>query len=65
MDPVTAFGLAGTLLQFLDTTSRFIGLAWRIYRNGRDNASDKMNNEVTTQQIVCEEYDVPGPPLEL
>ena len=34
MDPVTAFSLAGTILQFIDSGSRFIGLTWRLYRTG-------------------------------
>ena len=32
MDPVTAFSLAGTILQFLDSGSRFIKLAHELYR---------------------------------
>ncbi|KAE9376191.1 hypothetical protein N431DRAFT_481293 [Stipitochalara longipes BDJ] len=34
MDPVTAFSLAGTILQFIDSGSKFVGLSWRLYRTG-------------------------------
>ena len=40
MDPVTAFSLAGTILQFIDSGSKFIGFAWRLYRTG--NAKDDL-----------------------
>jgi hypothetical protein len=40
MDPVTAFGVAGTILQFIDSGAKFIGLSWRLYRTG--NGSDEL-----------------------
>jgi hypothetical protein len=39
MDPVSAFSLAGTILQFIDSGSKFIGLASRLYRTG-DSADE-------------------------
>ncbi|RMJ15118.1 hypothetical protein CDV36_005226 [Fusarium kuroshium] len=36
MDPVTAFSLAGTILQFLDSGTRFAFVAHRLYRSGAD-----------------------------
>ena len=32
MDPVSAFALAGTILQFFDSGSRFLKLAYQLYR---------------------------------
>lgn len=40
MDPWVAFGVAGTILQFIDSDSIFIGLAWRLYRPGPDSSED-------------------------
>jgi hypothetical protein len=40
MDPVTAFSLAGTILQFVDSGTRFVMLAWRLYRSEPDDVND-------------------------
>lgn len=40
MDPATAFSLAGTVLQFIETGSKFVILAWRLYRPSPDSAND-------------------------
>ena len=34
MDPVSAFSLAGTILQFLDSGARFVMIAQDLYRDG-------------------------------
>ena len=34
MDPVSAFSLAGTILQFLDSGARFVGLVQDLYQDG-------------------------------
>jgi hypothetical protein len=41
MDPVTVFSLAGSILKFLDSGSRFVELAWRLYRSGPDERADR------------------------
>jgi hypothetical protein len=51
MDPVTAFSLAGTVLQFIDSASRFVGLAWRLYRSGQDSAADVAELDVITKNL--------------
>jgi hypothetical protein len=40
MDPIIAFSLAGTILQFVDSGSRFVLLAHRLYRSAPDAAVD-------------------------
>jgi hypothetical protein len=40
MDPVAAFSLAGTILQFVDSGTKFVTLAWRLYRSESDDAND-------------------------
>ena len=45
MDPVSAFSLAGTILQFIDSGSKFIGLAWKLYRT--ENGGSKTLSELT------------------
>ncbi|RSL68620.1 hypothetical protein CEP54_002727 [Fusarium duplospermum] len=52
MDPVTAFSLAGTILQFLDFGTRFAFVAHRLYRSGADAAVEysdvtDMNNSLS------------------
>lgn len=37
MDAVAAFSLAGTILQFIDTGSRFVALAWKLYQRGLED----------------------------
>jgi hypothetical protein len=39
MDPVVAFSLAGTILQFIDSGTRFVGLAWGLYSSGSNDTS--------------------------
>ncbi|KAF2676622.1 hypothetical protein K458DRAFT_410325 [Lentithecium fluviatile CBS 122367] len=39
MDPVAAFSLAGTILQFIDSGTRFVGLARGLYRSGSDDTN--------------------------
>ena len=43
MDPVLAFGLAGTILQFVDSSTRFVAVARKIYRHGSDDAEDHIH----------------------
>ncbi|KAF2726585.1 hypothetical protein EJ04DRAFT_506934, partial [Polyplosphaeria fusca] len=40
MDPITAFSLAGTILQFIDSGTRFAGLAWKLYSSETEDTSD-------------------------
>ena len=37
MDPVTAFAIAGTILQFIDSSTQFIVLARKLYYYGSDD----------------------------
>lgn len=37
MDPISAFSLAGTILQFLDSGARFVMLAQDLYQDGLDD----------------------------
>jgi hypothetical protein len=39
-DPVTTFGLAAGVLQFVDCASRFANKAWRVYRSGPEGLSN-------------------------
>jgi hypothetical protein len=39
MDPVSAFSLAGTILQFIDCGTRFVGLAWGLYQSKSDDSN--------------------------
>ncbi|KAL9116091.1 MAG: hypothetical protein Q9227_000460 [Pyrenula ochraceoflavens] len=58
MDPVSAFSLAGTILQFIDSGSRFLKLAHELYReeaNGSDNLSE-LNKLTTSFQDVLNTF---------
>jgi hypothetical protein len=43
MDPVSAFSLAGTILQFIDSGSAFITYAWHLYRGDAGNSGSAKN----------------------
>ena len=43
MESVIAFSLAGTILQFVDSGTRFAALALRFYRKGADDADDHVH----------------------
>jgi hypothetical protein len=60
MDPVTAFALAGTILQFIDAGAKFAGLAWNIYHSvpTRSETCDHLNELATITQSL---EDVLGP----
>ncbi|KAL9110918.1 MAG: hypothetical protein Q9227_004533 [Pyrenula ochraceoflavens] len=48
MDPLSAFSLAGTVLQFIDCGSRFIKLAYKLYRSEDDGLSSYSEMEELT-----------------
>lgn len=55
MDPVSAFSLAGTILQFIDSGSRFIKLANEIYReeaNGSDMLSELQKLTTSFEEVL-------------
>jgi hypothetical protein len=41
MDPVTAFGMAGTILQFIESGTNFARLAWKMRDFGKDDNNDE------------------------
>jgi hypothetical protein len=51
MDPVTAFGLAAGILQFLDCGSRYATTAWKIYRNGQEGLKDVAEIRVIVEDL--------------
>lgn len=51
MDPVTAFSLAGTILQFIESGSKFIGIAWKLYRAG-DGPDDLHELTMLTKNLA-------------
>jgi len=50
MDPVTIFGLAGTILQFLDSGSQFVTLAWKFYQS-KDAGSTLLDVQKITEDL--------------
>jgi hypothetical protein len=52
MDPVSAFSLAGTILQFIDSGSKFIGIAWRFYRRSPGSSDELSELAVLTQHLT-------------
>ena len=50
MHPVTAFSLAGTVLQFVDSGTRFVVLARTLYQHG----SDDNNDHVTLLKVTVD-----------
>lgn len=51
MDPVTAFSLAGTVLQFIDTATRFGALAHSLYQRGSDETGNYESMLKITQDL--------------
>jgi hypothetical protein len=51
MDPVTAFGLAAGILQFLDRGSRYATTAWKIYRSGQEGLKDVAEIRVIVEDL--------------
>lgn len=51
MDPVVAFSLAGTILQFLDSGTKFVKLARRLYKHGSDDANDHVHLLKITEDL--------------
>ncbi|KAL9621958.1 MAG: hypothetical protein Q9160_003620 [Pyrenula sp. 1 TL-2023] len=51
MDPVSAFGLAGTILQCIDCGSRFVKLAQELYRAEADSPNHLSELEVLTRSF--------------
>lgn len=48
MDPVSAFSLAGTILQFIDFGSKILGLAWQLYQRNNEGLKELEElNELT------------------
>ena len=51
MEPVIAFSLAGTILQFVDSGTRFAALALRLYQKGSDDADDHVHLLKITEDL--------------
>lgn len=51
MEAVTAFSLAGTILQFIDSGARFAALAWRLYQHGSDEINDHVHLRKLTDEL--------------
>ncbi len=51
MDPVTAFNVAGTIVQFIDSGTRFVVLARKLYQHGSDDASDHHSLQKMTEDL--------------
>lgn len=43
MEPIVAFSLAGTILQFVDSGTRFAALALKLYQKGSDDTDDHVH----------------------
>lgn len=52
MDPVTAFSLAGTILQFIDTGSKFVLLAHRLYRTASEDDRERSDVSKVTGTLL-------------
>ena len=53
MEAVAAFGLAGTVLQFLDSGARFVTLARSFYKQGADNTNDHLHLLMITESLTA------------
>ena len=51
MEPIVAFSLAGTILQFVDSGTRFAALAWRLYQHGSDDVDDHVHLLKITEDL--------------
>lgn len=51
MDPVVAFSLAGTILQFLDSGTKFVKLAQGLYKHESDDANDHVHLLKITEDL--------------
>lgn len=51
MDPVVAFSLAGTVFQFLDSGTKFVKLARRLYQHGSDDTNDHVQLRKITEDL--------------
>jgi hypothetical protein len=51
MDPVSAFSLAGTILQFIDSSSKFIGIAWKFYRRDHGGPNELSELALLTKHL--------------
>ena len=40
MEAAAAFVLSGTILQFIDSGTRFVGHAWKLYHYGSDTGAE-------------------------
>jgi len=51
MDPLTAVGLAGTIVQFVDFTTKIVSKSTELYRSGRGVLAENANIETTTADL--------------
>lgn len=52
MDPVTAFALAGVVVQFVDFTSRIVSKGWRLYQSPDGTLLENRVFELKTQHLM-------------
>jgi hypothetical protein len=53
MDPFTAVGLAGNIIQFLDFTSKLIDTGVEVSRSGGTAENHELQNIATDFEILC------------
>ncbi len=51
MEPIVAFSLAGSILQFVDSGTRFAALACRLYQHGSDDTDDHVHLLKITEDL--------------
>lgn len=52
MDPITAVSLAGTVVQFVDFTSKVVSKSTELYRSGRDALAENVDIETTASDLT-------------
>jgi hypothetical protein len=52
MDPITAVSLAGTVIQFVDFTSKLVSKSTELYRSGRGVLAENADIETTTADLT-------------
>jgi len=62
MDPASAFSLAGTILQFIDTGGKFVGLALKFHRSTDEALSTftELGGLTNNFELILAELEVPS-----
>jgi hypothetical protein len=52
MDPITIVGLVGTVVQFVDFSSKIVSKSTELYRSGTDALAENADIEITTKDLL-------------